>query len=184
MEQSVFPVPFVNPATKLKSCPKTNRQRYHTDRKCFWEFPPAVAAGIRPIFMGGNRGHGRFQFFQPRHWPYPCMALTLVIHRQLTSLAEIFDSLVHGLHNMLQANSGGTLDKLRFSGNKSLQRKNNLRKIARADTPAREFQVGGNSPLPPLRRWPCFDSCLSSSIDESDRESRPLCVMDYTILCG
>ena len=51
------------------------------------------------------------------------MALTLVIHRQLTSLAEIFDSLVHGLHNMLQANSGGTLDKLRFSGNKSLQRK-------------------------------------------------------------
>jgi len=51
------------------------------------------------------------------------MALTLVIHRQLTSLAEIFDGLFHTLHNILPANFGGTLDKLRFSSNKSLQRK-------------------------------------------------------------
>ena len=49
---------------------------------------------IHPIFMGGNRGHGMFQFFQPRHWPCLCMVLTLVIHRQLTSLTENFDCLV------------------------------------------------------------------------------------------
>jgi hypothetical protein len=54
------------------------------------------------------------------------MTLTLVIHRQLTSLADIFDGLVHGLHNILQANSGGTLDKPRFSGNKSLHEENDL----------------------------------------------------------
>ena len=131
--------------------------------------------------MDGNRGHGMFQFFQPRHWPCFCMVLTLAIHRQLTSLAEIFDGLLQGLNKILQANSGRTLDKRRFLGNKSLQRKNDLKKTARADTFAREFHVGGNSPLPPARRWPCFDFCFSSSMGELGRKLRLFCVRDYTI---
>jgi len=129
--------------------------------------------------MDGNRGHGMFQFFRPRHWPCLCMVLTLVIHRQLTSLAEIFDGLLQRLNKVLQANSGRTLDKRRFSGNKSLLEENDLRKTAFADTFAREFHVGGNSLLPPTRRWPCFDFCFSSSMGEFGRKIRPLCVMDY-----
>jgi hypothetical protein len=107
------------------------------------------------------------------------MVLTLVIHRQLTSLAEIFDGLLQGLNKVLQANQGEILDNLRFSGNKSLLEENDLRKTVRADTSAREFHVGGNSLLPPTRRWPCFDFCFSSSTGEFGRKIRPLCVMDY-----
>ncbi|HEY5044048.1 MAG TPA: hypothetical protein VIK53_18915 [Verrucomicrobiae bacterium] len=107
----------------MKFCPKTNRQKFQNETKCGWEFPPAVGGESHRIFMGGNRGRGRFQFFRPRQRACFCMTLTLVIHRQLTSLAEIFDGLFHTLHNILPANSGRTLDKSRFSGNKSLQRK-------------------------------------------------------------
>ena len=122
-----------------------------------------------------------FQFFQPRHWPCLRMVLTLVLHRQLTSLAENFDGLLQGLNKILPANQGETLDNLRFSGNKSLQRKNDLKKTARTDASAREFHAGGNFPLPPARRWPCFDFCFSSSMGEFGRKLRLFCVRDYTI---
>ena len=174
MEQSIFPGPVVNPAIKLEFCPKTNGQMFQNETKCAWEFPPKVAGESHRIFMGGNHGRGRFQFFQPRHWRCPCMVLTLVIHRQLTSLAEIFDGLFHTLHNILPANSGGTLDKSRFSGNKSLHEENDLMKKTFDDPFAHKFHAGGNSPLPPARWLPYFDSCFSSSIDKPDRESRPL----------
>ena len=120
--------------------------------------------------MGDNRGRGKYQFCRPRHWRCPCMVLTLVIHRQLTSLAENFNGLAQGLHKILPANSGGTLDKLRFSGNKSLQRKNDLRETALAAASARESRIGGISPLPSARRRPCFDSCFSSSFAEFGRK--------------
>ena len=87
---------------------------------------------------------------------------------------------MQGLHKILPANLGGTLDKSRFSGNKSLQGKNDLRKTVRAGASAREFHVGGNSPLPPARRRPCFVSYFSSSMEEPGRKLRPLCVMDCT----
>jgi hypothetical protein len=45
-----------------------------------------------------------------------------VFHRQVTILAEIFGGLLQGLHNILPANSGKTLDNSSFSGNKSLHR--------------------------------------------------------------
>ena len=93
------------------------------------------------------------------------MVLTLVIHRQLTSLAENSDGLAQGLHKLLPANLGGTPDKSRFAGNKSLQGKNDLRKTVRAGVSAREFHVGGNSPLPPVRRRRCFVSYFSSSME-------------------
>jgi hypothetical protein len=160
----------VSPATKSKSYPKANRQRCPKDTKCVWKFPSAVVAGIRPIFTGGNDGRGRFQSCRPRHWPCFCMVLTLFIHRQLTSLAEIFDGLAQGLHKFLPANCGGTLDKLRFYGNKSLQRKNDLRETALAAASARESRIGGISPLPSTRRRPYFDSCFSSSFAEFGRK--------------
>ncbi len=109
------------------------------------------------------------------------MILALILHRQLTSLAENFDGLLQRLNKILQANQGETLDNLRFSSNKSLQRKNDLKKTALADTFAREFHVGGNSPLPPARRWPCFDFCFSSSMGEFGRKLQPHSAMDYTI---
>lgn len=134
--------------------------------------------------MGDNRGRGRLQFCRPRQRRCLCMVLTLVIHRQLTSLAENSDGLAQGLHKILPANFGGTLDKSRFSGNKSLQGKNNLRKTVRADASAREFHVGGNSPLPPARRQPCFVSYFSSSMGKPGRKFQPFCVMDCTTLCS
>jgi hypothetical protein len=111
------------------------------------------------------------------------MVLTLVIHRQLTSLAENSGGLAQGLHKILPANFGGTLDKSRFSGNKSLQGKNDLRETVRADASAREFHVGGNSPLPPARRQPCFVSYFSSSMGEPGRKLRLLCVSGCTTSC-
>ena len=86
------------------------------------------------------------------------MVLTLVIHRPLTSLAEIFDGFFHGMNKILQANSEETPDKSCFSGNKPLHEENDLRKIAHTDASEREFHGGGNFP-PPL---PCLDSCFSS----------------------
>jgi hypothetical protein len=85
------------------------------------------------------------------------------------------------MSKVLQANQGGILDNLHFSGNKSLQGKNDLRKTVRADTSAREFHVGGNFPLRPARRQPCFDFCFSSSMGEFGRKLRPHCVESYTI---
>ena len=111
------------------------------------------------------------------------MVLTLVIHRQLTSLPEMFGGLAQSLHNILPANFGGTLDKSRFSGNKSLQGKNDLRETVRADASAREFHIGGNSPLPPARRQPCFVSYFSSSMGELGRKLRPPCVSGCTTYC-
>ena len=155
----------VSPATKSKSYPKANRQRCPKDTKCVWKFPSAVVACIRPIFTGGNDGRGRFQSCRPRHWPCFCMVLTLFIHRQLTSLAEIFDGLAQGLHKILPANFGGTADKSRLSGNKSLLGKNDLRKTGRVDASARELHVGGNFSLSPTRRRPCFVSYFSLSME-------------------
>jgi hypothetical protein len=45
MEQSVFSVPVVNPATKSKFCPQANRERFQNETKCVLEFPPAVSDG-------------------------------------------------------------------------------------------------------------------------------------------
>jgi hypothetical protein len=102
------------------------------------------------------------------------MVLTLVIHRQLTSLAESSGGLAQGLHKILPANLGGTLDKSGFSGNKSLHEENDLMENTFAARFAREFHIGGNSPLPAARRQPCFVSYFSSSRGESDKKSRPL----------
>jgi hypothetical protein len=111
------------------------------------------------------------------------MVLTLVIHRQLTSLPEISDGLAQGLHKILPASFDRTLDKSRFVGNKSLQGKNDLRETVRADASAREFHVGGNSPLPTARRQPCFVSYFSSSMGEHGRKLRPFCVSGCTTSC-
>jgi hypothetical protein len=111
------------------------------------------------------------------------MVLTLVIHRQLTSLAEIFDGLVHGLHNILQANSGRTLDKSRFSGNKSLHEENDLRERPSMMLLPANFKLAEISLLPPVRRWSCFD-LFFISMGELGRKFQPFCVMDYTILCS
>jgi hypothetical protein len=116
--------------------------------------------------MGGNRGRGKYQFCRPRQWRCFCMTLTLVIHRQLTSLAENFDGLAQGLHKILPANFGGTLDKSRFSGNKSLHEKNDLMEKTFTASFAHKFHAGGNSPLAAARWLPYFDSCFSSSIGE------------------
>ena len=126
--------------------------------------PKTILASIQ-MFMGGNCGRGRFQFCRPRQRLCLCMVLTLVIHRQLTSLTEIFDGLAQGLHKILPANFGGTADKSRLSGNKSLLGKNDLRKTGRADASARELHVGGNFSLPPTRRRPCFVSYFSLSME-------------------
>ena len=80
MEPSVFPDPVVNPAVKLKSCPKANRQKFQNETKCGWEFPPAVGGESHRIFMGGNRGREMFQFFQPRHRAGFRRVLTLLFH--------------------------------------------------------------------------------------------------------
>jgi len=95
---------------------------FQNETKSVLEFSPALAAGIRlkmrtvswrplvknnsgihRIFRGGNRGHG---MFQPRHWPCFRMVLTLLLHRQLTSLTENCDCFVQQAHKIAPAKSG------------------------------------------------------------------------------
>jgi hypothetical protein len=100
------------------------------------------------------------------------MVSTLVIHRQLTSLAKDSGGMAQGLHKILPANSGGTPDKSSFCGNISLHEKNDFLKKTFDDPFAHKFHAGGNSPLAPALRLPCFDSCFSSSIGDFGRKFR------------
>ncbi len=112
------------------------------------------------------------------------MTLTLVIHRQLTSLAEIFDGLAQGLHKILPANLGETPDKLRFSGNKSLLGENDLMEKTFDGRFAHKFHSGGNSPFCRLPAAGHASTCFSSQWEELGGKLQLFCVMDCTTLCG
>jgi hypothetical protein len=71
----------------------------------------------------------------------------------------------------MELKSGKTLDKSRFSGNKSLHEENDLMEKTFDSPPAREFHVGGNSPFcrPPAagHAVTCFSSQWESMAEKS-----------------
>lgn len=58
MEQSVFSVPVVNPATKLEPYPKANRQMFHNETKCVLVSRVASRTEIIFIVAGTLTGNG------------------------------------------------------------------------------------------------------------------------------